>query len=249
MPYTQGSRSAKALAEALGGKVLRLIGSEFIKKEDDLVINWGNSNADPALISLNAGNNPDCIKRNSNKLSFFQHQKEQGNEEFLPEFWTEPSGIDGYIFDAGGMVVCRTNLVGHSGAGIVIASSFGEIVEAPLYTRYIKKKDEYRVHLGREGSIIDLQRKARRFSCDTPNWLVRNHSNGFTYVRGNLNPPESVLIAAKAVLKASGLHFGAVDVIYNASQDKAYVLEINTAPGLVGQTIQSYANYFKTLCF
>jgi D-alanine-D-alanine ligase-like ATP-grasp enzyme len=36
------------------------------------------------------------------------------------------------------------------------------------------------------------------------------------------------------------LDFGAVDVIYNRAQDKAYVLEVNTAPGLEGSTLDNY---------
>jgi D-alanine-D-alanine ligase-like ATP-grasp enzyme len=43
------------------------------------------------------------------------------------------------------------------------------------------------------------------------------------------------------------LDFGAIDIIYNESRDQAYVLEVNTAPGLTGQTIQSYADAFRHL--
>ena len=39
LPYRQGSKSAKALAEALGGKVLKLENSSFIPREGDLIIN------------------------------------------------------------------------------------------------------------------------------------------------------------------------------------------------------------------
>ena len=39
--------------------------------------------------------------------------------------------------------------------------------------------------------------------------------------------------------------FGAVDVVWNQQNGQAYVLEINTAPGLAGQTITSYANAFR----
>jgi glutathione synthase/RimK-type ligase-like ATP-grasp enzyme len=43
---------------------------------------------------------------------------------------------------------------------------------------------------------------------------------------------------------ASGLDFGAVDVIWNERQQRAYVLEINSAPGLEGTTIDDYVRYF-----
>ena len=41
------------------------------------------------------------------------------------------------------------------------------------------------------------------------------------------------------------LNYGAVDIIYNKKQNKCYVLEINTAPGLINQTANLYANNFK----
>jgi D-alanine-D-alanine ligase-like ATP-grasp enzyme len=41
------------------------------------------------------------------------------------------------------------------------------------------------------------------------------------------------------------LDFGAVDVIWNEKQQRAYVLEVNTAPGLEGQTVDDYARGIK----
>ena len=43
-----------------------------------------------------------------------------------------------------------------------------------------------------------------------------------------------------AAIKALGLDFGAVDIIYNEAEDQHYVLEVNTAPGLEGTTLQKY---------
>ena len=40
---------------------------------------------------------------------------------------------------------------------------------------------------------------------------------------------------------AVGLKFGAVDLIWNELENKSYVLEINTAPGLTGATLEKYA--------
>jgi D-alanine-D-alanine ligase-like ATP-grasp enzyme len=39
-----------------------------------------------------------------------------------------------------------------------------------------------------------------------------------------------------------GLNFGAVDVIYNEKENKYYVLEVNTAPGLSGTTLEKYVD-------
>jgi|SRR6185312_2790830 len=243
LPYKKGSKSAKALAEELLGKVLRLEGSKFIKKPSDIVINWGNSS--PCNEEFITFNKPSLTSWCSNKLNFFQRIKEQ-YPEIIPKFWTQKDDIQQDEYP----VVCRTMLTGHSGAGIVIANTPNDLVDCSLYVKYIKKKDEYRVHLGKTGdetTTIVIQRKSRNASCETPNWQVRSHSNGFVFVRNNVNPPPCVVAVATQAFTATQLDFGAVDVIWNEQHQKAYVLEINTAPGLEGQTIKDYAEFFKGL--
>ena len=248
LPYKQGSRSAKALADALDGKVLRLQGSTYTWRQGDVLINWGAVDAfSSTLSSIRPTLNPSAaIKNGSNKLTFFNKMASEGLADILPPFWTSKEDIPSEAFP----VVCRTVLSGHSGAGIVIARDASELVEASLYTGYVKKKDEYRVHLGRNSEgicTISVQRKALRNGTENPNWQVRNHVNGFVFVRDGVNPPSCVLDAARQVFESSGLDFGAVDVIYNDKKGKAYVLEINTAPGLEGQTVTDYASFFQSL--
>lgn len=118
-----------------------------------------------------------------------------------------------------------------------------EEVNAPLYVKYIKKTQEYRIHVF-NGSVIDVQRKMRR--TDTPdaevNWQVRNHCNGFIFGREGVELPDVALNMSKDSVSALGLDFGAVDLIYNAHEDKYYVLEVNTACGLTGTTLEVYTN-------
>lgn len=173
---------------------------------------------------------------------------EKGLEGIIPQYWTDKEQITHDKFP----IVCRTILTGHSGAGIVIADCRDDLVDAPLYVQYVKKKDEYRIHVGMsdgEASVISVQRKARRLSVpdDEVNWQVRNLSGGFVFVREGVSPPDIVIEVARNCLRETGLDFGAVDVIYNEYEEKAYVLEINTAPGLEGQTVEDYANYFRSL--
>lgn len=264
LPYRQGSKGAKALATALGGKVLKLEGSTFIPKAGDVVINWGN--VDPSenvLCCLNDGsgayllNYPSLIRKASNKLVFFQTMaKHEETKGLTPRFWENQNDIPDDAFP----IVCRTVLAGHSGDGIVIAATRGDLVPAPLYVEYVKKQDEYRIHVGMDylaltgdapkvPMVISVQRKARRTEVpdNEVNWQIRNHQNGFVYVRQGVNPPASVVEAAKKAIFASGLDFGAVDVIWNAQKGRAYVLEINTAPGLEGQTVTDYADFFREL--
>jgi glutathione synthase/RimK-type ligase-like ATP-grasp enzyme len=146
--------------------------------------------------------------------------------------------------DEGKVIVCRTVLTGHSGHGIIIASTPVELVKASLYTQYVPKSHEFRVHIIR-GDIIDVQRKIRDPNKEPTDWKVRSHDNGFIYVRGGFVVPEDVKRQSLSAFMASGLDFGAVDVIWSEKQQKAYVLEINTAPGLENTTVESYANGFK----
>lgn len=256
-PYKQGSSGAHALATALGGRVLKRQGSSYVKKPSDIVVNWGDVNP-PQFVTKNR----EHVRDASNKKMFFLKMREKGLQE-LPPFWLtkEEIPLDAYP------VVCRTVLAGHSGDGIVIADSPSAVVPAQLFVKYMKKKDEYRVHLGRKETpqvsidvlgnpdpdyeivVISIQKKARRLDvADTlVDWKIRNHQNGFIYKRNDINPPSSVVSAARKALDASGLQFGAVDVIFNEHEGKAYVLEINTAPGIEGQTVLDYAAFFNPL--
>lgn len=244
-PYKQGSRGAKALAEALGCRVLKKVGSKYRYREGDLIINYGAS--DCPFVGPHVANQPDAVAAASNKLTAFETMKAAGVN--TPKFWEDYDDIIVELLDATYPIVCRTKLNGHSGEGIVIANTVDELVDAPLYVQYVKKQDEYRVHCfrkrGEATSIISVQRKARRLDVENPNWQVRNHANGFVYVRDDVESPEMVLEQAVQALEALGLAFGAVDVIWNAHEAKAYVLEVNTAPGLEGQTVLDYSAAFK----
>jgi len=242
-PYKMGSRSAKALAEALGGRVLKKVGSKYRRKEGDLIINWGAQ--DSPFVGQLVANQPDAIKTASNKLTCFEAMKAANVR--TPLFWTRREDIPADAYP----IVCRTLLGASEGKGIVIAETPDELVKAPLYTKYTKKKDEYRIHVlrrpGQAPEVISIQRKAKRNGVDDANFKIRNLANGFVFVREGVFAPEDVLAQAKAAVEATGLAFGAVDVIWNDRAAQAYVLEINTAPGLEGQTVEDYANAFRRI--
>ena len=244
LPYSPYSKSAKSLAVALDAKLLLPEGrSRFKARESDVVINWGNTR-ESHRATLNGC--PESLQTATNKLTFFQQFE---GRDWLPKFWTDSEDIEDEDFP----VLARTSLSAHSGVGIVVCESRSDIVDAPLYVKYINKKDEYRVHVGKyitanlEEAVmtVAIQQKKRRLDYENPNWKIRNHANGFIYAREGVDPPAGVLDVCHDCLLRSGLDFGAVDVIWNEAQQKAYVLEINTAPGLEGQTLDDYANYFK----
>jgi glutathione synthase/RimK-type ligase-like ATP-grasp enzyme len=203
----------------------------------DTVINWGDSQC-----PYRALNDHEAVRLASNKLLTFDALKAAGVP--IPEY---ARTTDSVSWHGASDTVVRHLLQGHSGAGIEIVKAGEELPDAKLYVRYIKKQEEYRVHIiGKE--IILTQRKARRL--DHPdsgvNWQIRNHSHGFIFQRNDVLLPEGVSAAAKATIEALGLDFGAVDIIWNEKSNKAYVLEVNTAPGLEGTTVSDYANGFRS---
>jgi glutathione synthase/RimK-type ligase-like ATP-grasp enzyme len=232
------SKSARALARALKGRRVRDLSRV---QYGDTVINWGNSGVPPTMATLL--NLPSAIGMIANKRIAFDIFR---NADIpIPGYATTKEGVTWK-----GDTVVRHKLTGHSGEGIEMVKAGETLPDAHLYVQYIRKEQEYRVHVGRrndETTIIAVQRKARRKDVpdEAVNWQVRNHKNGFIFAREGFTVPDSVLGVCKSALLASGLDFGAVDVIYNAKEGKAYVLEINTAPGLEGQTIADYAQFFR----
>lgn len=241
-PYKMGSVPAKELAERLGVKRLKHKGSTFKGSPDKVVLNWGASKIDnPEILKCKIINHPDAVKFASNKLNFFKANAVEDGARIPP--FTEDGAFVKEQLAKGQVVIARTVLNGNSGQGIVVMENPEDFVEAPLYTLYVSKKQEYRVHVF-NGEVLDIQRKARRKDVpdDQVNWKIRNHDNGFIFARGEALGvvPQDVLDQAKRAVVKCNLDFGAVDVIFNDREQKAFVLEVNTAPGLSGSTLDNY---------
>lgn len=243
-PYSPASQSSKDLAAAIGIKRAKHEGKAI---KTNLLINWGASSITREY-NGEILNKPEAIAKAVNKLSAFKALK---GHTTLPPF-TESLEEANKWLEEGATVVARTKLTAHSGEGIVIVDpdSDDKLPEAKLYTKYIPKSDEYRLHVYR-GNVFFIQRKARDKDIpdDKVNWKVRNHQNGFIYANKDVvfdkkAEAHKEAIAAVATL---GLDFGAVDLIYNKKQGKYYVLEVNTACGLSGSTLDAYARLFKDL--
>ena len=244
-PYKQGSASAKALATALEGKVLKHVGSKYVPRKGDVVVNWGSANP-PQLAPATTLNADVGIAQC--KLASLNAMKGAGVN--TPEFTAHKDDAQDMIIVDNAVVVCRTKLRGHSGDGIVIAENVDQLVDAPLYTKYVKKKDEYRVHVIHTPSDdpdahqywpFFIQRKARRLDVEKPDWRVRNLAGGFVFVEEDYdNVPFDVILQAIKTIPALGLTFGGVDVLWNEKEGKAYAIECNTACGLEERTAGKY---------
>lgn len=240
--YNATSKGASELSEALDVPRIRHNNSRFIGSSRKTVINWGSSEVSKEVLACKILNPPSVVSVVSNKLSFFRKMTDASDPPRCVPWTTDITVAQKWVKES--LVVVRNVLTGHSGNGIIIADN--DIPKAPLYTKYISKSHEYRIHIIK-GQIIDAQRKIRDPDREPTNWKVRSHDNGFIYVRQGFTVPGDVADQALKASVSSGIDFGAVDVIWSDKQKKAWVLEINTAPGLEGATVENYANGFREL--
>lgn len=218
VPNNIGSRSAKALADTLSEKV----GHKVFRVTADRV----------------GRRVPFFLREGTDKLTQFQRFHEHNVP--CPEFTTELESARGWI--SSGPVVCRTLLRGSEGRGIVMAEAAEQLVDAPLYTRYTKKRKEFRVHVF-NGQVIDVQEKRRRKEFDGErDTRIRNTSNGYVFCRANVVEPTGLRDLAVQAVQALGYSMGAVDIGFNERDNRCFVFEVNSTPGMEGTTLQSYGN-------
>jgi len=236
-PYSMASESAKALALAMNIKRIKTEGSKYKHKPGNWIINWGSSNIF-AERTINPG---EAVALLINKRSFFNLIKDIEGVNVIP-FTQDIEVAKGW--DA--TVVERHTLTGNSGKGIKIKERGEGLEQAPLYTKYIPKDTEWRIHMVGD-RVVDIQRKGIKQGTVPTTWKIRSHNNGFIFLRSQ-EAPGIVLTQVEKVhnfFREKGLTFAAYDVILNDRSNKAYVLEGNTAPGLEGTTVQKYADALK----
>jgi len=262
VPYKFASASARALASALG---IKRCGTRRTTTATQ-VINWGCSNIVPGgelMPNVHAvANHPDAVYRASNKMRFFM----QMPSEVVPNFRICES-VESMRLIADELKndlhskprakwFARESINGHSGEGIVVLTheNVDEYFSRPyrriahLFTRKFHQTTEFRVHFCAK-RIFDVQQKRRRIDMpdDQVNWLVRNHHNGFIYARSEVELPPAIGDWITTHINKEGfeLDFGAFDVLYSSKTDTWCILEVNTAPGLTGTTLENYANAFR----
>jgi hypothetical protein len=246
--YAHGpSDGAKALCDALKIKRIKNEGSRFKGSPNRTVIVWGASEVSREVNRCQVINNPLICSAVINKLLFFDSLKDTDCRT-VPH--TEDANVAKEWIRDGSTVCARLKLRASGGDGLVLFDGLDPFPVAPLYTKYVKKRDEFRIHV-LKGEVISVQRKAVKRLEEGQEHppgrdvRIRNLSNGYIFARNDVVVPDDVKLQALNVFKHIDLDFGAVDVIYNQKQGQAYVLEVNTAPGLEGTTVTDYAEAFK----
>lgn len=242
-PYNSTSQSAKALSKVLGIPRIKRNNSKFKGKPNDLIINWGNSILPDALKNCKILNKPYAVGLASNK--FLTFTKLMYNGVPIPRVTTDLEVAK----DWGSTVIARRLLTSHSGNGISVLSEpehFDEdLSDVKLFTEYVKPLKEFRVHvIG--GVVIDIAQKKKRKGYEQGNFEkhIRSYNNGWVFCREDISYPDSLIKIAKRAIKYLRLDFGAIDIILDENEEPV-VLEVNTAPGLIGTTLVQYADYLN----
>lgn len=142
-------------------------------------------------------------------------------------------------------IVCRSLLNSSSGKGITIIERGQDLPNVPLYTEYIPKKKEFRVHVYNNRVIDFAEKRKRRDHEGNRDTQVRNLANGYVFCRDDVVLPSDVLDLAVAAVNAIGRTQGAVDIIWNEKLNKSFVLEVNSNPGMEGTTLKKYVAAIK----
>lgn len=243
--------------------------TDKVKFQGGIILNWGTRpHLDSRSYSANILNRPEAVDKACNKQKTLMNLKAAG----VPCLdWTTNVEIAIDWLKEGKSVFGRALLEGSSGDGIVlqVAKDYKknlkdgaptvstEFRRCKIWTKNFPKEAEARVHVF-QGRVIHYSEKRRvnpeRFAQDPlfdkslakPDFWVRNHKNGWIFAHEILVPHQVAMQVSRDAIKALGLDFGAVDVLM--AENKAVVCEVNTAPGLEGQSLKAYLqvlNSFK----
>lgn len=255
-PGSHGARNLEAELRDRGHSVRRInrtnVSWEYYyngARRKTLVINWGCQEgvANAHIMSSMSPFNNYIVNQqttSANKLFFMRNFS-----NVVPHFWETKIPAKSWLAsNPNNKLVCRHKLYASGGEGIEIIShaNWEHVPDAKLYVQYIPKKQEFRAHFSKYTNEIVYQQKKLRTAYEGPrNFEVRNLASGWVFCRENIVVPGVVQNIATDLKARMPLSFGAVDIIYNEYLNKAYALEVNTAPGLEGQTVKDYADFFE----
>lgn len=207
-------RIAQALSANVGYKVLR---TRFINKRR-IQYSYGN------LIDKCA-----------------QYRWFTGSGILCPEYTMDRVVAESWI-NSGSVVFCRTLTRASEGRGIVVAETVDQLVNAPVYTKYTKKKREFRVHIFKD-QVVQVVEKRKRSGWDSDrDTRIRNTANGYVFCRTVDNIPDGLQELALRASKVTQSDFRGVDIGYNQLKNELFVIEVNSAPGIEGSNVTDYVN-------
>jgi glutathione synthase/RimK-type ligase-like ATP-grasp enzyme len=205
-------RLAKGLSQKLGYKVWR---SQFTRLNRE---------------NLFYGNCKD-------KLSQYIWFSQQGINSL--EFTTRKEEANSWL-EEGHTVVARRLLRSSEGKGISVVEKNQTFLlpYAPVYTKYRKKKKEFRIHIFKD-KVIHVLEKRKKIGVEHDS-RIRNTANGYVFCSSNVIEPAGIRELALQASKVTNSDFKGVDIGWNEKKDELFVIEVNSAPGIEGSNITKY---------
>ena len=244
--YRNYSSSARTLSKLLDAPLIKHEGSKFKGSPEKTVINWGASEVPHEVGKCRVINSPKEVRKAIDKKKFFYSH----DPDLLVPFTEDKKVAEEWL--SRNSVIARERLSSHSGEGIVVLErGSGEIEgDFPLYTKYVSKRHEYRYHF-MKGMVIFRQQKRKKADAENEGfeWKIRSYNNGYVFCINDLDLKDAVEETVSRFLEETELDFGALDVIYNEKRDKGYILEVNTSPALLSDSLaEAYKKNFLE-CF
>lgn len=180
-----------------------------------------------------------------NKLAQYEWFKQQGLSAL--EF-TQSEGTAVHWIQQGNTVFGRKTLNGSEGHGIVIIDKINDLVDCPVYTKYKKKKMEFRVHIFKDKLVTIVEKRKKQDWEGPSDSRIRNLANGYVFCQElTIDAAMQKRVADFAVkcAKVTASDFKGVDLGYNAYNDDLFVIEVNSAPGIEGSNVDKYVQVIK----
>ena len=215
---TKFSASLKALAVSLTGRLGYKVWRTTQQKKHRLGLLYGQS---------------------VDKLYQYNWFKEQGLSTL--EFTTDTQQAIAWCM-GGDTVFGRKYLNSSCGKGIVVfdKDTAAAIHGCPVYTKYKKKKREFRVHVFKNQVVAITEKRLRAGFEGTRDTKIRNLANGYVFCQEVSNIPEGLSALALAASKVSPSDFKGVDIGFNEKNNDLFVIEVNSAPGIQGTNLIKY---------
>lgn len=168
----------------------------------------------------------------------------KANEIATLEFTTDALEANKWITLDGCTVFGRKYLNASCGKGIFVMDTSTplptEFEALPVYTKYKKKKREFRVHVFKDQVVAVVEKKRKKEWDGTQDTKIRNLANGYVFVQDVMDEPVGLRELALRAACVSPSDFRGVDIGYNEKKDELFVIEVNSAPGIQGNNIGKY---------
>lgn len=174
-----------------------------------------------------------------NKLVQYQWFEKQNIPAL--EYTADPNKVIEWLND-GFTAFGRKYLNASCGKGIVVIepNDDKQITICPVYTKYKKKKREFRVHVFKDQVVSVVEKRKRKGFEGERDTKIRNLANGYVFCQEVTNEPEGLRTLALQAAKVSPSDFRGVDIGYNQKKDELFVIEVNSAPGIEGSNVEKY---------